>query len=92
MDAYNAYAVIKCLVNLAKKGHTIVFSIHQPRSNIFQQFDEIILLNHGRVSYAGSAKGAIEYFESKGYKFPKNFNPADYLSKFFFFELTFLKS
>lgn len=68
-------------MSLAKKGRTIIFSIHQPRSNIFQQFDEILLLNHGKVAYAGPAQGAIAYYTKLGYTFPQNFNAADYLSK-----------
>ena len=44
---------MESLVNLAKKGRTIVFSIHQPRSNIFAQFDKL-LLHEGRVAYAGN--------------------------------------
>jgi ABC-type multidrug transport system ATPase subunit len=74
LDAYNAYTVIKTLCDLAKKGRTIgilnflkkVFSIHQPRSNIFSQFDEIILLNHGEIIYGGSSEKAEEYFIQKG--------------------------
>jgi ABC-type multidrug transport system ATPase subunit len=79
LDAYNAYSVVKTLCDLAKKGRTIVFSIHQPRSNIFSQFDEIILLNHGEIAYAGPAEKAEDYFKNKGIKFPKNTNIADHL-------------
>jgi ABC-type multidrug transport system ATPase subunit len=79
LDAYNAYSVVKCLVGLAKKGRTIIFSIHQPRSNIFSQFDDIILMNGGSIAYAGSADDSVKYFKNLGYQFPENTNPADYL-------------
>lgn len=79
LDSYNAFQTIKCLVNLAKKGRTIIFSIHQPRSNIFQQFDEIILINGGDIVYSGPASNAVTHFTNLGHNFPSNTNPADFL-------------
>jgi len=82
LDSASAYSVMACIVDLAKKqGRTIVFSIHQPRSNIFAQFDELILMRAGRIAYAGPADQAIQYFSNKlGFtSCPSNFNPADYL-------------
>jgi ABC-type multidrug transport system ATPase subunit len=79
LDASSAYSVVAGLVNLAKKGRTIVFSIHQPRSNIFQKFDEIVLLSGGYIAYAGPAHDAVNYFSKLGYQCPNNYNPADYL-------------
>jgi len=79
LDAAAAYQVVNLLVNLAKKGRTILFSIHQPRSNIFQKFDEIILLSGGNIAYAGAANHALEHFARVGYQCPMNYNPADYL-------------
>lgn len=43
------------VANLAKRQHrTVVFTIHQPRSNIFQLFDKLLLLAKGKVIYFGS--------------------------------------
>lgn len=79
LDSASAFSVMKTIVDLAKKGRTVVFSIHQPRSNIFAQFDEIILMRSGRIAYAGRADKAVDYFSKLGYACPPNFNPADYL-------------
>uniref|UniRef100_A0AAR2L8S0 ABC transporter domain-containing protein n=1 Tax=Pygocentrus nattereri TaxID=42514 RepID=A0AAR2L8S0_PYGNA len=57
---------------------TIIFSIHQPRYSIFQQFDHLTLLNKGEIIYAGSADKAISYFEGLGYKCDPFNNPADF--------------
>jgi ABC-type multidrug transport system ATPase subunit/ABC-type multidrug transport system permease subunit len=79
LDSASAFSVMKTIVDLSKQGRTIVFSIHQPRSNIFAQFDEIILMRSGRIAYAGRADKAVGYFSKIAYECPPNFNPADYL-------------
>jgi ABC-type multidrug transport system ATPase subunit/ABC-type multidrug transport system permease subunit len=79
LDSASAYSVIQSIVHLAKQGRTIVFSIHQPRSNIFTQFDEIILMRYGRIVYSGRADQASNYFKKYGYECPNTSNPADYL-------------
>jgi ABC-type multidrug transport system ATPase subunit len=40
----------------ALKGHTVVASIHQPRSSIFALFDDLILLSEGQIVYCGAAE------------------------------------
>lgn len=80
LDAYNAYNVIECLVTLAKSYHrTVIFTIHQPRSNIVALFDRLILLAQGKVVYSGSFLQCQNYFDSIGYECPPGFNIADYL-------------
>lgn len=79
LDSHSAVQVVQCLRELSRQGRTIVFSIHQPRSNIFAQFDEILLLSDGHIAYAGAAQESMEYFEKLGFPCPKNFNPADHI-------------
>lgn len=81
LDAYNASNVIDCLVNLAKNyERTVVFTIHQPRSNIVAMFDQLLLLAGGKVVYSGEYAKCQTYFESIGHSCPPGFNIADYLS------------
>jgi ABC-type multidrug transport system ATPase subunit len=82
LDSHSALVVMNCLCELAKQGRTIAFSIHQPRPNIFDRFDEIILINQGNVVYAGNELGALHHFKQLGHE-PGNLNPADFLSKCF---------
>ncbi|EIE82698.1 hypothetical protein RO3G_07403 [Rhizopus delemar RA 99-880] len=50
LDAYNAGVVMECLHRLAHEGkRTIVVTIHQPRSNIYQMFDSLMLLSTGQM-------------------------------------------
>jgi ABC-type multidrug transport system ATPase subunit/ABC-type multidrug transport system permease subunit len=80
LDAYNAYNVIECLVTLAKTyKRTVIFTIHQPRSNIVALFDRLILLAKGKTVYSGPLHQCQDYFEHIGYSCPPGFNIADYL-------------
>ena len=82
LDAFNAINVIDCLSNLARNfSRTIVFTIHQPRSNIVTLFDQVLLLAGGRVVYSGPYTKCQDYFDSIGHPCPTGFNIADFLSK-----------
>ena len=81
MDAYNALSVIDSLVSLARDYHrTVVFTIHQPRSNIVSLFDQLIVLARGRVVYAGESDKVTDYLAEIGHPCPLGFNVADFLS------------
>ncbi|KAK5126799.1 hypothetical protein LTR85_009733 [Meristemomyces frigidus] len=80
LDAYNAFNVVECLVTLVKSyNRTVVFTIHQPRSNIVALFDQLILLAQGRTVYSGPFDKCQSFFDSIGYACPPGFNIADYL-------------
>ncbi|KAL2129266.1 hypothetical protein VTI74DRAFT_8003 [Chaetomium olivicolor] len=80
LDAYNAYNVVECLVTLAKEyKRTVIFTIHQPRSNIVALFDRLILLAQGKTVYSGPLHQCQDYFDHIGYSCPPGFNIADYL-------------
>ncbi|KAI8629764.1 hypothetical protein F5Y19DRAFT_75536 [Xylariaceae sp. FL1651] len=80
LDAYNAFNVIECLVTLAKTyQRTVIFTIHQPRSNIVALFDRLILLAQGKTVFSGPFLQCQDYFDGIGYACPPGFNIADYL-------------
>ncbi|KAF2196294.1 hypothetical protein GQ43DRAFT_383655 [Delitschia confertaspora ATCC 74209] len=80
LDSFNAFNVVECLVNLVKNyNRTVVFTIHQPRSNIVALFDQLILLAKGRTVYSGPFESCQSYFDNIGYPCPPGFNIADYL-------------
>ncbi|GAA6037205.1 hypothetical protein JCM8097_008619 [Rhodosporidiobolus ruineniae] len=80
LDSYNAFNVVDSLAQLAKSyKRTVVFTIHQPQSNIVALFDKLVLLAKGKVVYSGRADGAQGYFEGIGQPCPPGYNIADYL-------------
>ena len=80
LDAFAAQQVVGALKDLASEGNTIVMSIHQPRSSIFEMLDDLCLLSEGKLIYFGSAKDVLSYFESQGYPCPEHYNPAEFLA------------
>ncbi len=45
---------------------------------VFEMFDDLMLLENGRVAYKGSLAQAVSFFRSLGYENPNQINPADY--------------
>ncbi|KAF2012294.1 ABC transporter-like protein [Aaosphaeria arxii CBS 175.79] len=79
LDSTSAFQVVKTLQSLARKGRTIIVTIHQPRSEIWSLFDNIVLLTKGSPAYAGSAKDCLPYFAGLGYELPPFVNPAEFI-------------
>jgi ABC-type multidrug transport system ATPase subunit/ABC-type multidrug transport system permease subunit len=78
-DASNAMAIIRLLRNLANEGKTIILTIHQPSSAMFELFDKLMLLSEGEVVYFGETSRAESYFASIGHPFQANYNPCDFM-------------
>lgn len=55
-----AFFVTSKLRTLARDGKTIIASIHQPSSEVFNCFDTLFLLSEGRTIYFGPASKALE--------------------------------
>ncbi|XP_024966212.1 pleiotropic drug resistance protein 3-like [Cynara cardunculus var. scolymus] len=86
LDARSAAIVMRAVKNIVDTGRTIVCTIHQPSIDIFEAFDELILLKSGgRMIYCGPlgrhSSSVIEYLESiPGVpKIRDNYNPATWM-------------
>jgi ABC-type multidrug transport system ATPase subunit len=79
LDSFTAYQCASILADIAHKHQrTIVATLHQPSSEIFALFDDLILLEAGHVVYAGEAQGALPYFQRIcGIQTPPHTNPSD---------------
>ena len=62
LDSYMAQNVVQVLKQLARKGKTIICTIHQPSSQVYAIFDRILLMAEGRTAYLGNASEALGYF------------------------------
>jgi ABC-type multidrug transport system ATPase subunit len=47
---------------LADRGKTIICTIHQPSSDIFEKFDKLCLLAEGRLAFIGDASEGPKFF------------------------------
>ena len=79
LDSFNAVHLCRLLKKVANAGSSVLFTIHQPSSDIFSSFDRLILLNKGRVMYQGHVQNVQSYFGDRGHPCPPNYNPADWV-------------
>ncbi|KAF9115801.1 hypothetical protein BGX27_006413 [Mortierella sp. AM989] len=80
LDSYNAFNVVECLVTLARNyNRTVVCTIHQPRSNIFAMFDQLVLMAKGQLVYSGETMHLNNHLRSLGHACPEGYNMADYM-------------
>ena len=80
LDAFNAMNIVDCLNQISKNNNMIILmTIHQPRVDIVNMFDRIMLLSMGRTIWDGTLQDAIRHFETLGYKVPEMTNPVDFL-------------
>jgi ATP-binding cassette, subfamily G (WHITE), eye pigment precursor transporter len=55
LDSFTAYTVVQLLKELAISGRTVIATIHQPNSETFDLFDQLMLLADGRTIYLNDA-------------------------------------
>lgn len=79
LDSFSAVQLCQVLKKVANAGASVLFTIHQPASEIFNSFDRLILMNKGRVMYQGAVGDVPEFFEARGKALPPNYNPADWI-------------
>ena len=80
LDARAAFLVMESLKRLvSSQGVTVVAVIHQPRTDIYDMFDSLMLLGiGGRTVYHGPAEKCREYFENLGYQLKEGESQADW--------------
>eukprot|EP00644_Phytophthora_capsici_P015914 jgi/Phyca11/10414/fgenesh1_pm.PHYCAscaffold_49_\ len=80
LDSAATYDIVCTQRDIAKKLHkTVVMALLQPAPEVFELFDNILLLNDGEVMYHGPREQAVPYFESLGFVCPPERDVADYL-------------
>lgn len=86
LDARAAAIVMRTVRNTVDTGRTVVCTIHQPSIDIFEAFDELLLLKRGgQVIYSGklgrNSQKMVEYFEAiPGVpKIKDKYNPATWM-------------
>ena len=81
LSANDAAQLIELLQRLAKEREiTIIFSLHQPRAQVFlNSIDKLLLLHKGETAFFGSPRDVERYFAEANYPLKKRdyVNPAD---------------
>ncbi|XP_056251179.1 ATP-binding cassette sub-family G member 8 [Seriola aureovittata] len=78
LDSFTAHNLVITLSRLARGNRLVLLSVHQPRSDIFQLFDLVVLLSSGSAVYCGAARDMVPYFTALGYPCPRYCNPSDF--------------
>ncbi|KAM9016319.1 ATP-binding cassette sub-family G member 8 isoform 2-T2 [Ara ararauna] len=78
LDSFTAHNLVITLSRLARGNRVVLLSLHQPRSDIFQLFDLVLLMTSGLTVYCGTARDMVQYFTELGYPCPRYSNPADF--------------
>ncbi|XP_057668847.1 protein white [Diorhabda carinulata] len=78
LDTSMALQIVRVLQSMKNSGRTILCSVHQPNSDMYNIFDKVLYLVEGRLIYLGGREAADTFFKTNGIVCPHLFNPADY--------------
>ncbi|EDW12807.1 ATP-binding cassette sub-family G member 1 isoform X1 [Drosophila mojavensis] len=79
LDSSSSFDTIQLLRTLANEGRTIVCTIHQPSTNIYNLFNLIYVLSSGQCTYQGTPQNTVLFLKTIGLECPAYHNPADFL-------------
>ncbi|TMW67542.1 hypothetical protein Poli38472_011162 [Pythium oligandrum] len=80
LDSASTFDIVKTFRSLAKRlNKTIIISLLQPSPEVFDLFDDVLILNEGDVIYHGPRDQAVTYFRDMGLICPPRRDVADFL-------------
>ena len=80
LDSSSTLEVLEILRSLADNGKTIIMTIHQPRLEVIQLLNNMILLaKGGKLAYYGPADASQYFTRMTGWPKPPEMNPADFV-------------
>ncbi|KAI0120945.1 hypothetical protein BJ170DRAFT_153412 [Xylariales sp. AK1849] len=77
LDATAASSIMQTLKAIARLGISVIVIIHQPRMEIFEMLDNLILLGNGQIIYEGPEDEVQQFFQGVGFRFPEHSNFGD---------------
>ncbi|XP_069686844.1 ATP-binding cassette sub-family G member 1-like isoform X1 [Periplaneta americana] len=78
LDSLSALQITSHLKSLAEEGRTVVCTIHQPSSQLFEMFDDVYVLSEGQCIYNGPNKSLTDNLKEEGFHCPTFYNRADF--------------
>lgn len=79
LDSQASYDILRAVRILADMKATVLASLLQPSYEVFNLFDNVLILTRGKVSFFGTRQEAMDHFEGLGYRCAKLTNPAEFL-------------
>lgn len=92
LDSSTALQIVKSLQQLAHiTNATVLVSLLQPAPESYDLFDDIVLMDKGKIVYHGPRDQVLSFFEECGFRCPERKGVADFLQEvrnknFCFFE------
>uniref|UniRef100_A0A3Q7H1F0 ABC transporter domain-containing protein n=1 Tax=Solanum lycopersicum TaxID=4081 RepID=A0A3Q7H1F0_SOLLC len=77
LDSASAFFVTQALHCLSRDGRTVIASIHQPSSEVFELFDRLYLLSGGKTLELNLVFG-LQFFAEAGFPCPSFRSPSDH--------------
>lgn len=62
IDSFMAQSVMNVMKEMTRRGKAVIFTIHQPSSEVFAMFDRVLILAEGRVAFLGNVDQAHKFF------------------------------
>ena len=79
LDAFTCLSILETIKQVAvERKCTVLMTIHQPREQLLELFDGIILLSEGKLVYTGHVSEALQQFSKCGFTCPPRTNPSDF--------------
>ncbi|OWZ14878.1 ABC transporter [Phytophthora megakarya] len=80
LDSAATYDICKSMKSAARNFNTtVVISLLQPSPEVFELFDDVLLMNEGSIMFHGKREDAVPYFEQMGFHCPPRKDVADFL-------------
>ncbi|KAF7127970.1 hypothetical protein RHSIM_Rhsim11G0162500 [Rhododendron simsii] len=82
LDSSTTYQIVACLQQLAHiTDATILVALLQPAPETFDLFDDVMLMEEGKIVYHGPCTHVLKYFEDCGFRCPERKGVADFLQE-----------
>lgn len=84
LDSASTFTIVQSLRNWAHASSaTVVIALLQPEPQVYDIFDDVMLLSNGRIAFHGPRPLAEPYFENLGFVPPPKKAVADFLQVLF---------
>jgi len=82
LDAATTFDIVRAVKQVnVHLGTTVLMSLLQPAPDVYNLFDEIIVLSEGHIIYQGPRTQIMHYFAVLGYTCPDHVDEADFLQE-----------